>query len=41
MVRRGSVVRVGVTLAVALLYSIVNLAVDVLCAYLDPRVGLR
>jgi peptide/nickel transport system permease protein len=31
----------GVTLTVALLYSIVNLTVDVTCAYLDPRVRLR
>ncbi|HXJ83702.1 MAG TPA: ABC transporter permease [Candidatus Methylomirabilis sp.] len=31
----------GVTLVVALLYSIVNLGVDVTCAYLDPRVRLR
>jgi peptide/nickel transport system permease protein len=31
----------GVTLTVAILYSIVNLTVDVTCAYLDPRVRLR
>jgi peptide/nickel transport system permease protein len=31
----------GVTLTVAVLYSIVNLTVDVTCAYLDPRVRLR
>ncbi len=28
----------GVTLTVALLYSLVNLAVDIACAYLDPRI---
>jgi peptide/nickel transport system permease protein len=31
----------GVTLTVALLYSLVTLAVDLICAYLDPRVRVQ